>query len=174
MTTLAVLWPTPGSASSAAKSAGTAPPWRSSSSSDRRLRWRAGEDLGLGQRGHRLRGRGAAEQLGGDDVDAHVGRLRRQHDGDQQGERIDVVERDVGLRVEAIEGRLDLRGFFAALHGDLRSSVLENRAKSSLRRQTAASGPQASSQAVGGVANFRPERPWCNFRPRDSVCTIAA
>ncbi len=39
--TLAVLRPTPGSASSAARSAGTSPPWRSSSSRQVSIRWRA-------------------------------------------------------------------------------------------------------------------------------------
>src|SRR5690606_23971077 len=40
-------------------------------------------------------------------VDAHVGTLRRQQHGDQQGERIVVVERDRRLLEALVEDRLD-------------------------------------------------------------------
>jgi hypothetical protein len=63
------------------------------------------------ERGHLLRRVGGGEQRGRRLVDAGVGRLRREHDRDQQRERIDVLELALGMRLgrlEAAERFLDL------------------------------------------------------------------
>ena len=99
-TTLAVLRPTPGSLTSWSRSSGTSPPWSRISASRQRddvLRLVAPQadgadivaDLLLAERQHLLRRVGDREQRPRRLVDADVGRLRRQHHGDQQGEGVD-------------------------------------------------------------------------------------
>ena len=108
-TTLAVLRPTPGSASSASRVRGTCPPCSATSFLRQRddvLRLGAIEPDGLDQfahalfaeRRHLLRRVGRREQRRRRLVDAGVGRLRRQHHRDQQRERIDVLQLALRLR----------------------------------------------------------------------------
>lgn len=71
----------------------------------------------LAQGGHGGRGGGEAEQVGRDLVDLGVEGLGGEHDGDQEGERVGVVEEGVGGDgVELAEGFVDEVGF--AEHGD--------------------------------------------------------
>ena len=102
-TTLAVLRPTPGSASSASRSRGTSPPCcsiRMLRQRDDVLRLGAEEADGLDvvaqpllAERHIFAGVSATlEQRRGRLVDADIGRLGRQHHGDQQGEGVDVFE----------------------------------------------------------------------------------
>ena len=108
-TTFAVLRPTPGSASSASRSRGTSPPCFSISSSRQR-----DDVLGLGVEQadgldvvHQPLEPSATiccgvvdpfEQRLGRLVDADVGRLGRQHHGDQQRIGVDVFQLRLGLR----------------------------------------------------------------------------
>ena len=61
------------------------------------------DDPLLAEDQHLLRGVGEREERRGRLVDAGIGRLRRQHDGDQQGEGIDEFE--LGLRDRARLGQ---------------------------------------------------------------------
>ena len=121
-TTLAVLRPTPGSASSASRSAGTLPPCSSTSFCDSATTFFAlvrkqpdGLDevahARFAERDHLLRRVGEREQRRRRLVDAGIGRLRRQHHRDQQREGIDVLELALGLRVGACEAAERLLDF---------------------------------------------------------------
>ena len=102
-TTLAVLRPTPGSASSAARSCGVSPPCCSRIARDSAMTCRAfdaieadrldplGERL-FAERRHLFRRVGDREQRPGRLVDPGVGRLRREHHRHQKRERIDGFE----------------------------------------------------------------------------------
>ena len=128
-TTLAVLRPTPGSASSASRVARHL----AAMLGDELLRQRddvlrlgaveadGADEVGdrrLAERRHLLRRVGEREERRRRLVDAGVGRLRREHDGDEQGERVVVVEFALRLGLalgEAAEDFLDvLRGMRAA------------------------------------------------------------
>jgi hypothetical protein len=61
------------------------------------------DDPLLAEGQHLRRGVGKGEERGCRLVDADIGRLRRQHDGDQQGERVDEFE--LGLRDRARLGQ---------------------------------------------------------------------
>ena len=119
ITTLAVLWPTPASFSSASKSAARgrrarrrarapiaarffALRRRQAARADERQDLRGASSVAI------ARGVGRArEQRGRDHVDARVGALRGQDHRDEQLERIAVIERDRGRREQLVE---DARG----------------------------------------------------------------
>ena len=118
-TTLAVLRPTPGSLTSSSRSSGTSPPWSRISASRQRddvLRLVAPQpdgadvvaDRRLAERQHLLRRVGHGKQRPRRLVDAGIGRLRRQHHGDQQREGVDVFEFALRLRPLHREAAEDL------------------------------------------------------------------
>ena len=117
-TTFAVLRPTPGSVTRSAIRPGTCPSNRStraapSPMSARALARKNPVDLmivlELGRVGLRVvRGRRVArEELGGDEVDAHVGGLRRQQRRHEQLQRRAEVELAVGVGVALRQGTVD-------------------------------------------------------------------
>jgi hypothetical protein len=64
-----------------------------------------------------LRGRaGAGEERRRDLVHLHVGRLRGEHDGDKQGERVRVMQGDRRLGVEVVEDLANSLCFNGAAH----------------------------------------------------------
>ncbi len=105
---MAVFRPTPGSGRSCSIDRGTSPPWSATSAWAMPIRLfvlfrknPVGPDDVLdftgGSRGQRLRRREPGEERGSDEIDPHVGTLRREDRGAQQLERIAEVER--ALRV---------------------------------------------------------------------------
>jgi len=66
---------------------------------------------------HGRGGRGAGEQEGRDLVDAGVGALGAEQDGDEEAVGVGVGQRDGDLGVEGLEQVLDLAGFVGAAHG---------------------------------------------------------
>ena len=69
-----------------------------------------------------LRRRCPAEELRGHQVDALIGRLRREQHGDQKRVRVLVAQGDRGIRIDPIEDLTDAGCFLCALHS-LRRSV---------------------------------------------------
>ena len=74
------------------------------------------QDLLGGEFGHLLGGVRPGEQGRRDLVDLLVGGLRRERNGNGQGVRVGVVERDRRLRVEIVEDLPDPIGFLGTTH----------------------------------------------------------
>jgi hypothetical protein len=65
---------------------------------------------------HRRRSRCACEERRGDPVDLCIGRLSRENDGDEERERIFVLERNGRKRIEAVEDLTDPSRLLALSH----------------------------------------------------------
>ena len=141
ITTEAVLWPTPGRASSAAKSCGNL----AAVLLDEDFRQLGnGGGLSRGQAAgtddrldfldrdahHVVRIVGELEERGRDLVDADVGALGGQQDGDEQGVGVLVIERNRGLRIEFLKPVSDV----------IRALLLEHGASFRRRREIARLG----------------------------------